>query len=68
MTHDLVLERDLDELMERGFAALVPQFEEVERGVSEWGDLGYCHRFQSQWVVEYFDRDIQDALILNLRK
>jgi hypothetical protein len=31
------------------------------------GDLGYCQRFQNQWVVEYFDRDIQDALILNLR-
>src|SRR5215471_19184071 len=43
MTHGLVLERDLDELMERGFAAPVPQFEEVERGVSEWGDLGDRH-------------------------
>jgi hypothetical protein len=43
MTHGLVLERTLDELMERGVAAPVPQFEEVERGVSEWGDLGDRH-------------------------
>src|SRR5580765_8796190 len=41
--HGLVLERDLDELMERGCAAPVPQFEEVERGVSEWGDFGDRH-------------------------
>src|SRR5262249_42765189 len=43
MTHGLVLERTLDELVERGFAAPVPQFEEVERGVGEWGDLGDRH-------------------------
>src|SRR5262245_23959065 len=43
MTHGLVLERTLDELVERGLAAPVPQFEEVERGVGEWGDLGDRH-------------------------
>jgi hypothetical protein len=43
MTHGLVLERTVDELVECGFAAPVPQFEDVERGVDEWGDLGDCH-------------------------
>jgi hypothetical protein len=46
VTHGLMLDRTLDELMECGFAAPMPQFEEVERGVGNWGDLGNCHGLQ----------------------
>jgi hypothetical protein len=31
------------------------------------GSIGYCQYAQSRWYVEYFDRHIQDALVLDLR-
>lgn len=30
-------------------------------------DLGYCQLTQNKWFVEYFDRNIQDGLVLDLR-
>lgn len=32
------------------------------------GDFGYCRRGQQKWYVEYFDRDLQDALVVRLRR
>jgi hypothetical protein len=32
------------------------------------GDIGYCQRVDNRWYVEYFDRDIQDALVLEFKK
>jgi hypothetical protein len=30
-------------------------------------DIGYCRLSQNQWYVDYFDRNIQDALVLDLK-
>jgi hypothetical protein len=47
MSHRLMLVRGLYELVERRFAAPVPQFDEVERGVGEREDLSDRHGYLS---------------------
>jgi hypothetical protein len=45
---------------------------EVGNSVRFWvrmkrADIGYCQLAQNRWFVEYFDRNIQDGLVLDLR-